>query len=328
MMNRKMRALVVVVTAALCLAVSRCTKNANPDTPPPPEGPVISKVGVPCPFRVTASDPDLDRVSVRMDWNDGDTSDWSEMFRSGDSTTLEYVWSGPGTYKVSAQVKDGKGAVSAWSNWHSITIADTVNLPPDMPSTPAGPDTVSVGSGYDFSALAGDPNGDRVHLQFDWGDGDTSDWSALVSEGTQVTMSHAWPTIGEYLVVARAMDVKGLVSVWSNVHIIMATWDTISRPPGIPLVPAGPDTSYVDSACEFSTAGGDPNGDSVMFQFDWGDGDTSNWSAPVAESTVVSLGHSWTAAGQFTVRARAKDQNDLISDWSGPHILTVEDSLK
>ena len=327
-MNRKMRTLVVIVAAALCLAVPRCAKNANPDTPPPPEGPVISKVGVNCAFKVTASDPDLDRVSVRMDWNNGDTSDWSEVIGSGDSATLVYVWSGPGNYRVSAQAKDEKGAVSGWSNWHSITVSDTVNVPPEMPSTPAGTDTGFVGSEYDFTALADDQNGDRVHLQFDWGDGDTSDWSALVSGGTQVTMSHAWPTTGEYSIVARAMDGKGLVSAWSNVHIFVAVWDTVSRAPGIPLIPAGPDTAYVDSTCDFSTAGGDPNGDSIMFQFDWGDGDTSSWSSPVAESTVVSLGHSWTTAGQFSVRARAKDRSDLTSEWSWPHILTVTSSRK
>jgi len=318
----------VILTAALCLAVPRCTNNANPDTPPPPEGPVISKVGVNCTFKVSASDPDLNRVSVRVDWNNGDTSDWSEMFRSGDTMTLDYAWSTPGDFKISAQTKDENGAVSLWSNWHSITIADTVNVPPGMPSTPAGPDTGFVGSVYDFSALAGDPNGDRVHLQFDWGDGDTSDWSALVSESSQITMSHAWLSAGEYSVVARAMDEKGLVSGWSNVHIMVAVWDTVSRPPWIPFVPVGPDTVHVDSTYEFSTAGGDPNGDSVMFQFDWGDGDTSNWSAPVAESAVVSLGHSWTAAGDFSIRARARDVTDLVSDWSGAHVLTVKDSLK
>jgi hypothetical protein len=328
MMNRKMQTLVMILTAALCLAAPRCTKNANPDTPPPPGGPAISKVGVSCTFHVTASDPDFDRVSVRIDWSNGDTSDWSEMFRSGDTMALEYAWSAPGNFKVSSQAKDEKGAVSLWSNWHTIAIADTVNVPPGMPSMPAGPDTGFVDMDHGFSALAGDPNGDRLQLQFEWGDGDTSDWSALVSESTQVTMDHAWPSASEYLVAARARDERGLVSVWSDVHIMVAVWDTVSRPPGIPLAPAGMDTGHVDSTYEFSTAGSDPNGDSIMFQFDWGDGDTSNWSAPVAESTVVSLGHSWTAAGDFSIRARARDMRDLMSDWSDAHSLTVKDSLK
>jgi hypothetical protein len=323
-----MRILAVVLIAALGLAVSGCPKNLNPDTPPPPGGTVMSKVGIECPFKVTASDPDFHRVSVRVDWDDGDTSDWSELFRSGDTITLAYAWPVPGDFRVSAQARDEKGAVSAWSNWHAIVIADTVELPPGAPRAPAGPDTGYVDSTYEFSTVGGDPNGDRILLQFDWGDGDTSAWSALVPESTQITMSHSWLISGEYSVRARAQDEKGLAGEWSGIHMMVVTEDTVNRPPGIPLVPAGPDTGYVDSTHEFSTVGSDPNGDSILLQFDWGDGDTSAWSAPVPESTYVRMTHSWSVAGEFSVRARAKDVKELVSDWSGVHMLTVKDSLK
>ena len=328
MTTRQILSLTVVLTTALCVLLTGCSKNVNPDTPPPPTGPVISKVGVNCPFKVTASDPDFDRVSVRIDWNNGDTSDWSEMFRSGDTITITHAWSAAGDFKISAQAKDDKGAVSAWSNWHAIAIADTVNVPPGSPSTPTGPDTGYFNLPYEFSALAGDENGDRVSLQFDWGDGDTSAWSSLVRESTAVAAAHAWLLPGEYSVVARAKDEKGLISGWSNVHIMVVVEDTTDLPPGIPLVPAGPDTGLVDSAYEFATAGADPNGDSVMFQFDWGNGDTSAWSAPVAESTVVRMMHWWTAAGDFSVRARAMDIKGVMSDWSAAHGLIVKDSLR
>ncbi len=322
-----MRSLAVLLTTALGLAVSGCSKNFNPDTPPPPTGTVLSKVGIQCPFKVAASDPDFHRVSVRIDWDDGDTSDWSEMFRSGDSMTLVYAWPVSGSFKISAQARDEKGAVSAWSNWHAVVIADTVSLPPGSPRAPAGPDAGYVDSTYEFSTLAGDPNGDRIRLQFDWGDGDTSDWGGMVAESTQVMMSHVWLQAGEYSVRARAKDEKELVGDWSDVHIMVVFGDTTNLPPGIPLLPSGPDTGYVDSTYEFSTAGADPNGDSIMFQFDWGDGDTSVWSAPVAESTIVTMTHVWPTAGDYSVRARAKDVKDLVSDWSDAHLLTVRDSL-
>jgi hypothetical protein len=328
MINRKMRTSVVILTAALFLVMSGCSKNANPDTPPPPGGSVISKVGMNCRFKVMASDPDFNRVSVRIDWNNGDTSDWSEMFRSGDTMTLEYAWSTAGDFKISAQAKDEKGAASLWSNWHAVTIADTVNIPPGLPSEPAGPDSGYVDSAYDFSTLARDANGDRIRLQFNWGNGDTSDWSGMVPESTQITMSYAWPVPGEYSVAAHAMDERGLVSDWSNVHIMVVVGDPVSRPPGIPLVPIGPDTGHVDSTYEFWTAGGDANGDSIMFQFDWGNGDTSTWSAPVPESTFVTMSHSWPTVAACSVRARARDTKDLLSDWSDVHILTVKDSLR
>ena len=220
MASRYTRDLAVVLISVQCLVVSGCSRNANPDTPPPPTGTALSKVGVECRFSVSASDPDFHRVSVRVDWDNGDTSEWTDLFGSGDTTTLGYVWPLPGNYRISAQAKDEKGAVSLWSNWHAVVIADTVNLPPGTPTVPAGPDVGYIDSTYGFSALAGDPNGDLIRLQFDWGDGDTSDWSGEVAESTQVTMSHAWLLAGEYSIVSRAMDRKGLISGWSNVHIL------------------------------------------------------------------------------------------------------------
>ena len=215
-----MRSLVVVLTATLCLAASGCSKNANPDTPPRPTGPEISEVGVKCPFGVSASDPDLDRVSVRVDWADGDTSDWSEMFGSGDTITLEHVWSVAGDFKVSVQARDDKDAKSLWSAWHLIAIADTVNLPPETPTAPAGPDTGYVATAYEFSASAREPDGESVRLRFDWGDGDTSDWSVPVPESTSVKMTHSWSGAGDFSIRVRAKDVNELVSDWSGVHIL------------------------------------------------------------------------------------------------------------
>ena len=220
MISHTFRGLAAVMAAALCLAVAGCPKNANPDTPPPPEGTAMSRVGTDCPFKVSASDPDLNRVSARIDWDDGDTSDWSDYFGSTDTTTLGHIWSAPGDYRISAQARDEKGAVSAWSNWHAVLIKDTVNVPPGMPTTPAGPDTGYVDSTCEFSAVAGDENGDRLRLQFDWGDGDTSDCSGLVAESTQVTATHVWLQAGEFSIVARAMDEKGLIGGWSNVHLL------------------------------------------------------------------------------------------------------------
>jgi hypothetical protein len=206
--------------SVLGLLLAGCPKNANPDVPSPPRGIDLSRVGSKVSLRVTATDPDFDRVSVRMDWDDGDTSDWSEPRLSGDTVTVEHVWAVPGNFWVSAQAKDEKGLVSLWSNWHQILIEDTVSLPPGRPQAPSGPDSGTVDSAYEFSARAGDPNHDRMRLQFDWGEGDTSEWGFLAPESTVVKMSHAWDSAGEYSVRVRARDEKELVGEWSDVHLI------------------------------------------------------------------------------------------------------------
>jgi hypothetical protein len=207
-----------VVLAALALAAAGCSKNVPPDTPPSPAGPENGRVGYPAQFKVTATDPDFDAVSVRVDWDDGDTSDWSTAFQSDDTMTFEHVWHVAGDFRVSAQARDAGEKVSAWGNWHAILIADTVNLPPGLPDAPAGADTGLVDTVYAFVVRAGDPNGDRLTLQVDWGDGDTSEWSALVAESTGVTMDHSWGEVGDYYLRARARDERGLVGDWSAAH--------------------------------------------------------------------------------------------------------------
>jgi len=211
----------LLLSAATLLLVAGCARNLNPDTPPPPSGPNLSRVGTRCSFKVTASDPDFDQVSVRVDWDDGDTADWTGPFRSGDTVTLEHVWATARDYKVSAWARDEKGALSPWSNWHEITIEDTVNLPPGTPSVPAGPDSGLVDSVYSFTTVTGDPNRDRVRYRMDWGDGDTTDWTDLIPESLEATFTHAWDLPGEYFVQAQARDEKGLESNWTMPHVIV-----------------------------------------------------------------------------------------------------------
>ncbi len=211
----------LLLSAVSLFLAAGCARNLHPDTPPPPSGPSLSRVGTPCRFKVTARDPDFDPVSVRVDWDDGDTADWTEPFRSGDTVTLEHIWATAREYKVSARARDKKSALSLWSNWHEITIEDTVNLAPGTPTTPAGPDSGLVDSVYSFTTVTTDPNRDRIRYRTDWGDGDTTAWSDLIPENTEATFTHAWTLPGEYLIQAQARDEKGLESGWTMPHVLI-----------------------------------------------------------------------------------------------------------
>jgi len=203
------------------LVMAGCPSNQAPNPPGVPAGPGAGRIGQPVRFAATATDPDGQMIALRFDWEDGDTSEFSQLVASGDTVAAEHVWSVPGTYRVSAQAKDEKGLQSLWSNWRSIVVADTVNLPPAAPNPPAGPDSANVGDTCDFATFGTDPNGDRIAFQFEWGDGDTSHWGALVGGGTQVTISHAYQSADSFRVRARARDEFGLVSGWSLDHVIV-----------------------------------------------------------------------------------------------------------
>jgi hypothetical protein len=87
--------------------------------------------------------------------------------------------------------------------------------PPDAPSVPRGSTTGGIMSAYEFSSSAVDPGGDNIAIRFDWDDGDTSDWSALMPSGGTATASHAWADTGTFYVRAQARNMANAVSEWS-----------------------------------------------------------------------------------------------------------------
>jgi hypothetical protein len=79
--------------------------------------------------------------------------------------------------------------------------------------------------------------------------------------------------------------------------------------PSTPSTPSGPFNGYINMSYNFSTSSSDPDGDPLTFQFDWGDGTTSSWGSS-------AWSHSWASAGNYCVKAMAKDSHGATSDWS------------
>jgi len=81
-------------------------------------------------FSVIASDPDNDSIAVRIDWDDGEFSEWTELQPSGTTFELSHSWTEPGVYEVRAQVADQwyflnelcHNSISEWSEPYVITI--------------------------------------------------------------------------------------------------------------------------------------------------------------------------------------------------------------
>ncbi|UCG43131.1 MAG: hypothetical protein JSU73_00510, partial [candidate division WOR-3 bacterium] len=73
----------------------------------------------------------------------------------------------------------------------------------------------------------------------------------------------------------------------------------------------------------FVSTAADPDGDSVAIRFDWGDGDTSNWSSWAASGDTISMKHSWSDSGTYLIRAQARDTKDGTSDWSIGHQMAI-----
>ena len=82
-----------------------------PSTPEQPDGTVIGNVSTPYSYTVTAIDPEGHDIRYRVDWGDG-TTETTSLHPSGEPVTLEHAWQDEGTYRITTQAEDEKGARS------------------------------------------------------------------------------------------------------------------------------------------------------------------------------------------------------------------------
>jgi len=122
-------------------------------------------------------------------------------------------------------------------------------------------------------------------------------------------------TVGQtYYFAASAYDTAGNESGYSN--SVSYAVPAANGAPSAPAIPSGPASAVVNASASFSTSATDPNGDNLQYRYDWGGGVLSSYGA-------ASQSHSWTAAGQYAVKAQARDSLGLESAWSSAKTVTI-----
>jgi len=89
----------------------------------------------------------------------------------------------------------------------------------------------------------------------------------------------------------------------------------VNTPPGTPGTPSGPTTGLLEDEHSYSTSAGDGDSDPLYYMWDWG-GQTSDWLGPYAAGEMVTIGHTWSTPGDYSVKAKVKDQYDAESPYS------------
>lgn len=296
-----------------CLTVTVAQGNQGPGTPDTPTGPSARTPGQSGQYCTSSSDPDGDNVMIRFDWNDGSQSE-SGWVTSGSQTCLNKSWTSAGTYCVKAQSKDSGHAYGSFSACLTVTVASG-NTGPGTPGTPTGSSPVTVNTQNQYCTSATDPDGDDVQYGFDWGDNSGTTLSAWVDSGQQGCASHGWSSTGTYCVKAYSHDGINPASGWSqckNVSVQTAP----NSAPGTPATPTGPTARVTHEMGQYCTSSSDPESESVMIRFDWGDSEQSetDW---VASGSQACLGNSWPTAASYCVKAQSKDAGHAYGAWSG-----------
>ena len=215
---------------------------------------------------------------------------------------------------------DTKEKMSDWSEALAINIVTCTNFPPNTPPAPSGIDSGFIHTTYTFYTSTTDPEGDSISYQFDWGDGNLSYWTDFIESSDTVSATHAWQDTGNYNINVIAIDTRNKISIWSEAHPMKILTNS---PPNQPLAPSGVDSGFGDTTYTFYASTTDPEGDSISYQFDWGDGNLSYWTDFLPAGDTISMEHFWSHSRIYSIKVHAKDINNLESDWSAEHQINI-----
>ena len=93
--------------------------------------------------------------------------------------------------------------------------------------------------------------------------------------------------------------------------------------PNKPSRPTGETGGKTGISYSYSSITTDPEGDQLYYNFSWGDGTYSNWIGPYNSNDTVTTLHTWDTKGVFSIKVKAKDSNEAVSEWSEPLAVSI-----
>jgi len=88
--------------------------------------------------------------------------------------------------------------------------------------------------------------------------------------------------------------------------------------PNAPYAPVidGPSSGHKEIEYSYTFKSISPTDKDVYYYIDWGDSTITNWVGPYSSGQNITINHSWSTKGAFTIKARAKDTENLWGPWS------------
>ena len=286
-------------------------------------------------FRLRLSDPDNDavRAVIEITGNNQTLQFETLMVESGSEVSFTVPESqalAPGSYTWRTKTVDHYSGESDWTATRRFTVP-LPSQPPDVPVLISPSEGSTTTPTPTFRMRLSDPNGDQVkaiiEITAQSGSVRTLE-TGFVASGSEasVTIPAAQPlSPGSYTWRARAQDSAGNFSDWSGNFAF--TVSSSNQPPAIPAMLEPVDNATVSPTPTFRLRLSDPDGDMVnaLVQVIPASGIPLEFTTDsVASGTEVSLTVSEPLApGAYTWRARARDVQGALSDWSAPCRFTV-----
>ncbi len=95
----------------------------------------------------------------------------------------------------------------------------------------------------------------------------------------------------------------------------------VNEPPSVPVI-EGPSEGEIEISYLFNFTSIDPENQFISYLIDWDDGTPQTWTLWYPGGTYIT-NHTYTAGGDYQIRAKAKDIFNAESSWSSPHLFKI-----
>jgi DNA/RNA endonuclease G (NUC1)/PKD repeat protein len=237
------------------------------------------------------TDPGADEWTATVDYGDGDGP--QPLALSGTGFNLSHTYDHAGAFTITVTVTDDDGASA--SKTATVTVTNTA------PSVAAfAGASLLLHAGYAADGSFADPGPDSWTATVDYGDGAGAQPLAL--SGKSFSLSHLYTAVGSYTVTVTVTDDGGLSGTQTATVTVTNVAPSVNAFAGATLLPGE----------SYSATGsfGDPGDDSWTATVNYGDGSGTHPLALSGKS--FSLGHSYAAAGTYTVTVTVTDDGGLV----------------
>jgi hypothetical protein len=196
---------------------------------------------------------------------------------------------------------------------------------PDDPTIPIidGSSTGYVGEEIEFTIGGSDYQGyGDMYYNITWDDGYDSCIGPLPA-GELINVSHIWHDEGEYNIslFAEASTGQQSQSVYHQILI-----EVMVEYPTKPFV-TGPSQAGSNIVLNFSAVSEDAYADEIYYQWDFGDGNITDWLGPYEPGIPMITNYSWFENGEYQIQVNAKNSNNEESGWSTPYNITIAQQI-
>ena len=241
-------------------------------------------------------DPEGDDGWIKIDWGDGNITDWLGPYKSSEYVNVSHIYTEEGKYEIKAKSKDFWDE-SKWSEPFFVRIGDFPLFPPII----NGPRYGEIDVLYNYTFVTEDIGGYDLYYFIDWGDGNNTVWIGPYPSNETITSSHSWSENGTYAIIAKAKNIIDHESDWSDPYFVK-----IGDHETYKINIDGPNRGRPGIIYYYNFTIEEYDGDRLILRIDWGDGNKQ--TVLYDSDQFVIVGHCWKKKRTYLIRARAEDE--------------------